>query len=93
MAISTFKNKYSLLKWGAKGSKGEHSGRRGSKGEQKEVMVVTSKEIMAWNVIVKTFKCWASVMTSYPNDVRLRLLHWLSGDQQRQQGATVSKGT
>ena len=32
-AISTFKNKYSFLKWGARGSKGEHSGRRGSKGD------------------------------------------------------------
>ena len=33
MAISNFKNKYSFLKWGAMGSKGEHSGRRGSEGD------------------------------------------------------------
>ena len=32
MAISTFKNQYSFLKWGAMGSKGEHSGRGGERG-------------------------------------------------------------
>ena len=33
-AISTFKNKYSFLKWGAWGSKGDHSRESGSKGKQ-----------------------------------------------------------
>ena len=40
-------------------------------------MVLSSDAVRTWSVTVKTFKCWTMVVTSLPNDVRLRLLHWL----------------